>query len=144
MLSILVVDDDEDFAQALAKDFLRQGAQTARIAASSQDALVHATRDAPDLATVDLCLGRAGLESGFHLIPELKKIAPSARIAVVTDYWSVSTYAFTLHLGAHAFLGKPTTAAAILKMTNESREPISRPHFRYASLEKVEREHIPE
>ena len=142
--SVLVIDDDAVFAEGLARDFLRHGAQTVRIAPSVTNAVALAAQAPPDLATVDLCLGRLrGLESGFDLIPELKKIVPSIRICVVTDYYSAAgVYRTILRLGADALLSKPTTAAAILNEMRESPEPVSHPVFRYASLDTAVREHI--
>jgi two-component system response regulator RegA len=140
--SVLVIDDDESWCKEFARQFVREGVAEVSIARDCDEAMALVVSERPDMATVDLCIGRRGLESGFDLIPRLKAVSPSTRVVVVTDYWSVSTYEFTLSLGADAFAGKPTTADAILRLIARGAMPASRPQARFASLEQVEREHV--
>ena len=139
--SVLVIDDDESWSADLLEQFREAGVTHLRSAISPLEAIEHLRSEPVDVATVDLWLGRSGFESGFDLIPRLKKIDPALRIVVVTDYWSASTYEFTRQLGADAFSGKPTTAEAILGLLDATLLR-ARPRMRLASLERIEHERI--
>jgi two-component system response regulator RegA len=139
--SVLVIDDDKCWCEEMAHQFRREGIKRVGGATGAAEALALLHAEGADLTTVDLCLDRGGLESGFELIPQIKKHSPGTRVVVVTDYWSVSTCQLALHLGADAFTGKPTTAPAVLALA-EGKGALARPKLRYAPLELIEREHI--
>lgn len=110
MSAVLVVDDDETFAEVLAGALARRGLEVA-IAHSSTEAFeAIAARDF-DRMVLDLRLAH---ESGLELVPELIARRPGIRIVVLTGYASIATAVEAIKLGAHHYLTKPTDVAALL------------------------------
>jgi two-component system response regulator RegA len=63
-----------------------------------------------DYAVVDLKLGH---ESGLAILDELLGAAPRCRVIIMTGYGSIATAVKAVKLGAHDYLSKPTTVAAV-------------------------------
>ncbi len=105
---VLVVDDDEVFAQVLATALTRRGwpARTAGDADAAR-AAVRARR--PTHAVVDL---RMPGESGLMLVPWLAQ--HHIVTVVLTGYASVSTAVEAIKLGAIHYLAKPTDADTVV------------------------------
>lgn len=100
--SLLIVEDDERFANALALELTHRG--------YSVDCLdgLQAVEARTDLgyryAVVDLKLGE---DSGLDVIRLLKVRSPSTVIAILTGYYSSASAARAIELGAIACLSKP-------------------------------------
>jgi two-component system response regulator RegA len=107
--SVLVVDDDERFAQTLAQALGRRG-WTARVAHDVAAALAAARSEPPDAAIVDL---RLAAEDGLTLLEPLRSAHPQMRIIVLTGYASIATAVKAIKLGADDYLAKPVTASAV-------------------------------
>jgi two-component system response regulator RegA len=107
---LLIVDDDERFAETLARAMRRRG-YSALVAHSVSTALRLARGSPPDAAVVDL---RINDDSGLDLVVPLRKLDPGMRIIVLTGYASIATAVTAIKLGADNYLPKPVTASALL------------------------------
>lgn len=101
--SVLVVDDDRDFAETLRKLLVLEGysARSVESAAAAREALHEAP---PAVALVDV---RLGTESGLSLVAELRQRWPEVTCVVMTAYASTETAIKALHEGAYDYLCKP-------------------------------------
>jgi two-component system response regulator RegA len=108
---VLVVDDDERFAETLARALARRGYRP-EVAGSVQAALDAAEQSVPDAAVVDLRLDE---DSGLDLVEPLRAMGPDMRIVVLTGYASIATAVTAIKLGADNYLPKPVTAAALIR-----------------------------
>jgi two-component system response regulator RegA len=106
---VLVVDDDQRFAETLARALERRG-WAASVAHTIDGALAAAKTRPVDAAIVDL---RLGAEDGLGLIEPLHAIGPRTRILVLTGYASIATAVKAIKLGADDYLAKPVTASAV-------------------------------
>ncbi len=109
-MRILVIDDDEVFAAALARSLARRGASTAT-AANTAAALAALASFAPTHAVLDLKLGA---ENGLRTLRDLLAACPTLRILLLTGYASLATAVEAIKLGAYNYLAKPVDAAAVL------------------------------
>lgn len=108
--TVLVVDDDQRFADTLAQALGRRGWVVA--VAHTIDAALAAARVRPiDAAIIDL---RLGDEHGLNLIQPLRDIQPAARIVVLTGFASIATAIKAIKLGADDYLAKPVTASMVV------------------------------
>jgi two-component system, response regulator RegA len=141
--SILVVDDDEVFANTLALSFERKGFQ-ASVAFNKEQALLVAGQQQFTDITLDLNLGE---QSGLQLITQLRSLQPSANILILTGYASIATTVQAIKLGADNYLAKPADSAAVLRaldddataVTSNEEEPSD---FQPMSVSRLEWEHI--
>lgn len=108
--TVLVIDDDERFAETLAAALARRGF-TPSVASSVRAALAAAAEAVPDAAVVDLRLGE---EDGLALLEPLRAAGPKMRIVVLTGYASIATAVKAIKLGADDYLAKPVTANAVV------------------------------
>ncbi len=100
--TLLIVDDDEHFADTLVVEFMDRGYSVEWL-----DGL-QAVQNKSDLnyrfAVIDLRLGR---DSGLDVIKVVKARSPSTVVAVLTGYGSSEIAVQALEVGASAFLTKP-------------------------------------
>ena len=109
-ITVLVVDDDKAFCQALAGALRRRGLAVV-VAHNYDDALAEAEAWSPDRAVVDLRMpGRSGLE----LVAALRRVDPSIAVVVLTGYGSIATAIEAIKLGATYYLTKPADADDII------------------------------
>ena len=109
-MNLLIVEDDTDFADALARAMQKRGASVER-AHNAADALAIAEHFAPSHAVVDLKLPG---ESGLTVVAALKQRFPDIAIVVLTGYASIATAVEAVRLGARHYLAKPANADEIL------------------------------
>lgn len=100
---ILVVDDDLDFAAAMAESLEIYG-YTAKTAHTTDDALAIATEYRPDALLLDLRLGE---ENGLDLIPALRMLFPDLVCIIVTGYPDMETAIGALRHRADDYFRKP-------------------------------------
>ena len=120
MADILLVDDDVELIESLARALSPLVTPRAiRVAHSAASALDHLENSDPLVTVVDLCLDeRAGVSSGFELLPLLQRRSPDMRVVVLTGHGSVSHGIRAMQLGASSFIEKPVEPvhlAAIIK-----------------------------
>ncbi|SED71035.1 His Kinase A (phospho-acceptor) domain-containing protein [Rhizobiales bacterium GAS191] len=100
---ILVVDDDPDFADALA-NLLRLENYRVAVAYTAAEALATQAKEATQVALVDIRLGRS---NGVELVRELHRLDPALIAVMMTAYASVDTAIEALQAGAYDYLCKP-------------------------------------
>jgi two-component system response regulator RegA len=100
--SLLIVDDDERFAETLALEFRERGWRVDRV--GDLDGLNALPDFAYEYASVDLRLRH---QSGLDVIPIILARSPLTRIIVLTGYGSIATAVQAVKLGALDYLTKP-------------------------------------
>lgn len=136
---LLVIDDDETFAQILAATLARHGYRT-DYALNCTRALDQARQATPDHAVVDL---RIGQESGLTLIGDLLALNPDMHILILTGYASIATAVEAIKLGAAHYLTKPADSQDILKALHKREpDPEVPPPGRPLSVRRLEWEHL--
>jgi two-component system, response regulator RegA len=108
---LLVIDDDENYRDVLARSLIRKGF-IVNTAGTVKESLDICKIQDPEYILLDLNL--AG-QSGLNLIKPLLDIVPGARIVVLTGYASIQTAVGALKLGAYQYLPKPTSITEIVK-----------------------------
>ncbi len=139
-ITVLVVDDDKAFCQALA-GALRRRDFAVVMAHSYEDALAEAEAWSPDRAVVDLRMpGRSGLE----LVAALRRLDPHIAVVVLTGYGSIATAIEAIKLGAVYYLTKPAEPDDIVAAFTRT-EPVMlempSPHSA-KPLDELEWEHL--
>jgi len=109
-MNLLIVEDDIDFSDTLARAMQKRGASVER-AHNAADALAIAEHFTPSHAVVDLKLPG---ESGLTVVAALKQRFPEIAIVVLTGYASIATAVEAVRLGARHYLAKPANADEIL------------------------------
>ncbi len=113
---ILICDDNREMRTLLVE--IVKGIAGVRVvgeAADGNEAIAEATRRQPDVILLDLAMpNRNGLEA----LPELRRVAPAARVIVLSGFAGAIVGAQVLALGAVAYLEKgaadlPTIVATI-------------------------------
>jgi two-component system response regulator RegA len=137
--SLLLVDDDEDFLNALAPAMRKRGFLVS-LANSAESAFEMAKNEAPEFAVVDLKMSG---NSGLVLVRQLASLNAGTKIVVLTGFASVATAVEAIKLGATHYLAKPVDAdeivAAFEKQSgNAELELSSNP----LSIDRLEWEHI--
>ncbi len=108
--SLLLVDDDMDFCQAMSWALRGHGFRV-EIARDVDVALQLASSDPPDFAVVDL---RMPGQSGLTLLSAIKALNADIRILVLTGYASITTAVEAIKLGATHYLTKPVDAEDVI------------------------------
>jgi two-component system response regulator RegA len=109
-LSILVVDDNMIFNQALCSSLTRKGISV--LSSPSAENAADLLQDHPiNGAIVDLKMDGA---SGLSLIPKIKTSNPECVIVILTGYASITTAVEAIKRGANNYLTKPANTDEIL------------------------------
>ncbi len=136
--SVIVVEDDERFAETLRAEFQHLGY---RVETASCLAELRELRESFDYGVVDLRLGR---DSGLDAIEVILERSPDAKVVVLTGHGSIATAVQATKLGAANYLTKPVDVETIeraLHSDPDDDEPIPIPE-RFQSLARHEREYI--
>ncbi len=145
-MKLLLVEDDADFAAALARAMTRRGVEVAH-AGDAASARTLADSFQPSHAVVDLKLPG---ESGLKVVAELAARDAALAIVVLTGYASIATAVEAVRLGAQHYLAKPANAdeilAALLRDTPDAAldiasEPLSVARLEWEHIQKVLAEH---
>lgn len=107
---ILVVDDDQYFAQVLRRAFVARNFDTVT-AHNIDGAILAATTTPIDHVVLDLKLGD---ESGLSLIKPLLALRPDLKILVLTGFANISSAVDSIKTGAFQYLSKPASIEEIL------------------------------
>lgn len=110
MCDVLLVDDDGDLLQSLARAISTRIAPLRLSGATTlRDAQETVQRYRPRVVVLDLCIEeKRGVESGFELLSRCRAIDSSSRIIVLTGHGSLDHGVRALTLGAASFIEKPT------------------------------------
>ena len=137
-MRILIIDDDDVFAQTLARSFARRNIDS-EIALNLSSALA-AAQSSFDAVLLDLRLGE---ESGLSILTDLRQAQPQARILILTGFSSIATAVEAIKLGADNYLPKPAGAEEILKALEAKADDLSTEiPDQSPSLDRLEWEHI--
>ncbi len=141
-MKLLIVEDDADFAAALARAMKKRDFDVA-LAHDAEEARTVAAAFVPSHAIVDLKLPG---ESGLKVVEMLAALTPSPAIIVLTGYASIATAVEAVRLGARHYLAKPADAdeilAALLRDQPDaalevSPEPLSVARLEWEHIQKV-------
>jgi DNA-binding NarL/FixJ family response regulator len=112
MITVLLVDDHELLRAGLRSRLEREdGIAVVGEADSAERAVVMARALQPDLILLDLLLPR---KSGYEAIPELKQVAPQAKVLVVSSQAAPSSVRRALSAGAAGYLPKRSSDRELL------------------------------
>ncbi len=145
-MKLLIVEDDADFAGALARAMKKRGAEVVQ-AHDAAEARAVADAFVPTHAVVDLKLPG---DSGLTVVAALAARSPAPAIVVLTGYASIATAVEAVRLGARHYLAKPADADEILAalMRDQpdaalevSPEPLSVARLEWEHIQKVLNEH---
>lgn len=138
-MRFLLIDDDEQFRQRLARALTERGHSVAE-ARSAEDVIERPPQPPPEHAIVDLRMGGA---SGIEAIRALRRLDPPPQCLVLTGYGSIVTAVEAIRHGAVDYLTKPVDVDDILAAFEAAGEGTesSREHP-VPTLGRVEWEHI--
>ncbi len=129
--TVLVVDDNRDHSQALAKIFQRAGYRVGT-AADGQEALAILTDRPFDLVITDLRMPRM---NGLDLLRSIRAMNSHAAVVVLTAFGEWTTYMDAMHSGAVDYMNKPVRRDDILTV---ARKALSRRGIRAPNVPVVE------
>ncbi len=109
--TLLVVDDDEAFRQALGRAMTRRGFAVT-LASNADEAEALAREHVFEYALVDVRMPGKG---GIELCAALRAIDEGTRIVVLTGYGTIANAVAAMRAGAVDYLMKPADAAACEK-----------------------------
>mgnify|MGYP005993207647 CR=1 FL=1 len=135
---ILIIDDEEHFAQVLSRSLARLGHITI-CASTAEQALSVTKQEDFDWISLDLRLGK---DSGLNLISQLQSHNPQARIVILTGFASIPTAVEAIKLGAFNYLHKPATVQELLRAFEDTTEEEVSIEESPMSVERLEWEHI--
>ncbi len=139
MQTVLIIDDDKDFADSLERAFVRRGF-AARAVNSVKEAEIMIKKFHPLFAVVDLKMNG---ESGLSCIKLLHDFDPNIRIVMLTGYASITTTIEAIKLGACYYLAKPANVDTIIAaFKDEHKEQSLKAPAKKTSLKNIEWEYI--
>ncbi|SDJ50176.1 two-component system, response regulator RegA [Ferrimonas sediminum] len=141
-MKLLIVEDDEAFANALSRRMKKQGFET-RVAHCATEALLQARQWQPSHLLLDMKLAS---ENGLELLTPLRQSLPQGRIVLLTGFASIATAVEAIKLGADHYLAKPADTHTLLKALTDEPDPkleiAETDEFATMSPERLEWEHI--
>ena len=122
MFDVLLVDDDGELVQSLARALSPRIAPLRLRAATTLSAAHELVRvHKPSVLVLDLCIDeRQGVESGFELLALCRSIDPTSRIIVLTGHGSLVHGVRALTLGAASFIEKPAEPEHLAAVINDA------------------------
>jgi DNA-binding NarL/FixJ family response regulator len=120
-IDVLICDDVESMRVLLGVVVgLRPGLRVVGEAADGDQAIREAARLQPDVVVLDLSMPR---RSGLDALPEIKRVAPEARIIVLSGFAAAMLAAEVLALGADRYIEKGADPDTIATMIEEVAAP---------------------
>jgi signal transduction histidine kinase len=130
---VLIVDDDEDLAESLADLLMARGYEV-EIAKSARQAVEIGQRFDPQVALLDIRLGR---DSGLDVIGMLKKQNSDVVCIMATGYAETETAITALRLGAYDYLRKPLHPSEVFAVLDRSFEKLRLEHKARAAFQAL-------
>jgi DNA-binding NtrC family response regulator len=109
-MSVLLVDDEKDFLDVLAKR-LRKRKLNPVVANSGEEAIRAIQGSAVDVVVLDMRM--PGLD-GLQTLREIKRISPVVEVIMLTGHANVDTAVKGMELGAFDYLMKPVDIDELL------------------------------
>ncbi|HET7127587.1 MAG TPA: response regulator transcription factor [Gaiellaceae bacterium] len=120
-IGVLICDDVESMRVLLGVVVgLRPGLRVVGEAADGDQAITEAARLQPDVVVLDLSMPR---RSGLDALPEIKRVAPEARIIVLSGFAAAMLAAEVLALGVDRYIEKGADPDTIATMIEEVAAP---------------------
>lgn len=120
---VLICDDNEAIRRLLSEVVSGDpGLRVVGEAADGNEAIVEAIALQPDVILLDLAMPK---RSGFEALPELRRVAPDARIIVLSGFASANVAEEVIALGATSYVEKGADSAAIVAAINQALAPPS-------------------
>lgn len=137
MKTVLVVEDDATYREAVARALGRAGYEAIGVATVAE-AERRATDHPPDVAIGDLRLEDG---SGIDAVHALVREAPACRIVMLSGHGTIRLAVEAMRAGAVDFLTKPVSSAEIVRALADA-EDLVMPVAAEGTLDAVERDHI--
>ncbi|MDR3639448.1 MAG: sigma-54 dependent transcriptional regulator [Isosphaeraceae bacterium] len=102
-IRVLVVDDDESHAEAVAESLERVGYECV-IATSGRDALRVIEEQTFDIVLTDLIMDEVG---GLEVLAKAKRELPDSEVVILTGHHTIKTAVMAMQAGATTYLTKP-------------------------------------
>ena len=115
-IRVLVVDDDEPHAQAVAESLERVG-YDCTIATSGRDGLRLIEEQEFDIILTDLIMEGAG---GLEILRKAKQELPDAEVVILTGHGTIKTAVTAMQAGATTYLTKPLDVQRFLAVVDEA------------------------
>jgi DNA-binding NtrC family response regulator len=120
-LKVLLVDDEIDFASALAEKLELKGIR-ARTALDGRTALKLIQEERPHVVVLDVVMPEM---DGIQTLSEIKKIAPLVEVILLTGYAKLETAVKGMELGAFDYLTKSIGIDELLYKLEDAYKKIS-------------------
>ncbi|WP_392353278.1 response regulator transcription factor [Pseudoalteromonas sp. PB2-1] len=111
-MKLLIIEDDINLANTLARRFVKQGF-ACELAHSSKQALEKLAIFEASHFLVDLKIGD---DNGLTLIKPIRTQFPTARIVLLTGFASIASAVEAIRLGADDYLPKPVDFNSLIKI----------------------------
>ncbi len=115
-LSIVALDDDPDFRQFITH-LLESDGHTVRVAATSKEFFTLCETELPDVALIDMKMGR---ESGEAILEEIRRRWVRLCVIVVTGYPSMDSMRQTFKRDVFDYLAKPFAIAELRRALSQA------------------------
>jgi DNA-binding NarL/FixJ family response regulator len=116
-IGVLICDDAESMRVLLGVVVgLRRGLHVVGEAADGEQAITEAARLQPDVVLLDLSMPR---RTGLDALPEIKRVAPEAKVIVLSGFAAPMVAPDVLALGAARYIEKGIDPDAIAAMIEE-------------------------
>lgn len=116
-IGVLICDDVDEMRRLLAYVIgLHAGLYVVGQARDGNEAVAEAARVQPDVILLDLSMPR---RTGFDALPEIRHVAPAARIIVLSGFSASTTEADVLALGAELYIEKGASPDMIVAAIQE-------------------------
>ena len=120
---VLICDDNEAIRRLLGAILANEpGLRVVGEAADGNEAIVEAIALQPDVILLDLAMPK---RSGLEALPELRRVAPEARIVVLSGFASANVAEEVIALGAASYVEKGADPAAIVAAIRQTLAPPS-------------------
>jgi two-component system, chemotaxis family, chemotaxis protein CheY len=120
---VLICDDNEAIRKLLSTVVDNEpGLQVVGEAADGNEAIVEAIGLKPDVILLDLAMPK---RNGLEALPELRRVAPDARIVVLSGFTSANVAEEVLALGAARYVEKGADPDAIVAAIAQALAPPS-------------------
>jgi two-component system response regulator RegA len=134
-ITILVIDDDDNFRHRIARAFRDRHYQVLEANGSSA-ALMQLETQTIDWILLDLKLGE---ESGLSLLKEITDLT-EAKVVVLTGYGTIATAVEAVKLGAVNYLTKPIDADTVLcAFEHRKTSSVETPHLAQVEWDYIQR-----
>ena len=137
-MSLLIVDDEQNLRNQLAKAMERRGFVVA-VAESVAEGKQLALANYPKYAVVDLRLTDG---SGLEVVEVLRQARGDVRVIVLTGYGNIATAVAAVKAGAIDYLPKPADADQVAAALLSDEQALPPPPDRPMSADRVRWEHI--